>query len=477
MTKKARIVQLKITEFSKEGLGRGVWRPEGGIDHLVDVPFAVPGDEARVSLIKRRGGVYTSRLQEWVHQAENRIAPRCLHFGQCGGCRWQQIPYEEQLRQKENGIRRVLEPYIKENVALYPIIPCLPPWQYRNKMELTFSSDKAGSRYLGLILYGTRGHVFQMQECHLANPWIAEAVRAASQWWADSGLDAYHSGSDRGSLRTLTLREGMRTGDRMVMLTVSGNPDFAISQNQLKDFVSFMKNAIEPSQPESKLSIFLRIQQIAKGQKTQFFEMLLEGPDHIREIIHIKSAGNKDHALQFQISPTAFFQPNTRQAELLYSRAIELTQVSEEALVYDLYCGTGTLGICLATQVKEVIGIELSPESSLDARENVKVNHLSNVTIRTGDVGLLLQVLAEESKRRPEAVVVDPPRAGLDPKALHHILEIKAPKLTYVSCNPMTQAANLGELIKGGYRLKAIQPVDQFPQTVHVENIAILEMV
>ena len=144
-------------------------------------------------------------------------------------------------------------------------------------------------------------------------------------------------------------------------------------------------------------------------------------------------------------------------------------------MAYDLYCGTGTLGICLAKQVKEVIGIELSPESSLDARENVKVNDLSNVTIRTGDVGQILPVLLEERGKRPDVVVVDPPRVGLEPKALQHILEVKAPKLTYISCNPATQAANLEVLIKGGYRLKAVQPVDQFPQTVHVENILILE--
>ncbi len=204
--------------------------------------------------------------------------------------------------------------------------------------------------------------------------------------------------------------------------------------------------------------------------------MLLYGPDHIRETLHIKTQGKEDYSLQFRISPTAFFQPNTRQAELLYSKAIELTQAHEDSIAYDLYCGTGTLGICLAKQVKEVIGIELSPESSLDARENVKVNDLSNVTIRTGDVGQILPVLLEESRRRPDVIVVDPPRVGLEPKALQHILEVKAPKLTYISCNPATQAANLEVLIKGGYQLKAVQPVDQFPQTVHVENILILEL-
>lgn len=476
MAKQVRIVQIKITEFSKEGHGRGVWHSQDEKPYLVDAPFSIPGDEVQVRLLKRKGGVYQSQVIEWLHFSPDRIKPVCRHFGHCGGCRWQQMAYKDQLKQKEDGIRRLLEPYLAPDVIWHPMIPCLPPWQYRNKMELSFSSDKAGQRYLGLILYGTRGHVFQMQECHLTHPWIIDAVQAVSQWWADSGLEAYHSGGDRGSLRTLTLREGQRTGDRMVMLTVSGNPAYALSQKYLHNFVATLRKAIEPNLPDQKLSIFLRIQQIAKGKPTQFYEMLLYGPDHIREVLHIETAEGVRRSLQFRISPSAFFQPNTQQAERLYSRAIQMTEISRGAVVYDLYCGTGTLGICMANQAKEVIGIELSPESSLDARENVKLNHLSNISIYTGDVGQLLPTLLQDKERHPDVVMVDPPRAGLDSKALQHLLNIKAPQLTYISCNPATQAANLEVLIKGGYRLKAVQPIDQFPQTVHVENIVSLTL-
>lgn len=470
MAKTPLIVQLKIEEFTKDGLGRGSWLSDAGNLYFIDVPFAVPGDEVQVSLLKKKVGVYKSQLLECLHLSPLRIQPRCKHFGHCGGCRWQQISYEDQLDQKEAWIKGYLKPYLNEEVVWHPIIPCNPPWQYRNKMELTFSKDKGGRQYLGLILYGTRGHVFQMEECHLAHPWVAETVQAASQWWKESDLDAYHSTSDKGSLRTLTLREGFHTGDRMVILTVSGNPSYALTGKQLNNFVAAIRHSIEPANPEQKLSIFLRIQQINKGQKTQFFEMLLYGPDHIREIIHLE----KGYSLQFRISPSAFFQPNTCQAEILYSRVLQMINPSPDALVYDLYCGTGTLGICLADQVKEVIGIELSPESSLDARENIKDNQLTNISIRTGDVGLLLPTILEEGQKHPDIVLVDPPRAGLDKKAMQHILALKAPKLAYISCNPVTQAANLEVLIKGGYKLQAVQPVDQFPHTVHVENIIIL---
>jgi 23S rRNA (uracil1939-C5)-methyltransferase len=476
MAKQPRIVQVKIEELSKEGLGKGVWHSQEGLPQVVEVPFSMPGDEVQVHLLKQKEGIYQSQPLKWLHFSENRVAPRCLHFGHCGGCRWQHLAYEEQLKQKEIWILRYLQPFLQPDTSWYSIIPSLPPWQYRNKMELTFSSDKAGHRYLGLILYGTRGHVFQMQECHLIQNWAVVAVKAVSQWWSDSELDAYHLRSDKGSLRTLTLREGQRTGDRMVMLTVSGNPQYALNHKQIEHFVTILRQAIEPALPDQKLSIFLRIQQITKGRPTQFYEMLLYGPDHIREVLHIETAPNQRHSLNFRISPSAFFQPNTRQAEQLYSRAIQLTQAPMGGIIYDLYCGTGTLGICMAKNAKEVIGVELSPESALDARENVKHNHLSNVSIHTGDVGHLLPTLLQDKQLYPNIVMVDPPRAGLDSRALRHLLEIKAPLLTYISCNPATQAANLGVLTKEGYRLRAVQPIDQFPQTVHVENIVVLAL-
>lgn len=476
MAKQPRLAQLKIVEFSKEGLGRGTWSPQEGQSQRVDVPFSMPGDEVQVCLFKKRGGIYQSRPLEWLHLSKERVTPRCQHFGHCGGCRWQHVAYEDQLKYKEAWIHHYLNPFLRTDTVWHPIIPCLPPWQYRNKMELTFSRDKAGQHYLGLILYGTRGHVFQMQECHLMNEWAIDAVKAVSQWWKDSGLDAYYGGRDIGSLRTLTLREGQRTGDRMVMLTVSGNPTYALNQKQIHQFVTALRQAVEPSLPEQKLSIFLRIQQIAKGQRTQFYEMLLYGPDHIREILHIERGQNERHSLSFRISPSAFFQPNTRQAEQLYSRAIQLTRAPMGKIVYDLYCGTGTLGICMAQQAKQVIGIELSPESALDARENVKCNDLSNVSIYTGDVGYLLPTLLKDKELQPDVVMVDPPRAGLDSRALEYLLALKAPIMTYVSCNPATQAANLELLTKEGYQIQAVQPVDQFPHTVHVENIVILTL-
>ena len=164
---------------------------------------------------------------------------------------------------KEEGIRARLQPYLNESVVWHPIVPCTPPWEYRNKVELSFSSDKAQNRYLGFIMYGSRGRVFQLERCHLAPVWMNAGVKAVREWWMESKLDAYHSFKNTGSLRTLTLRDGCRTGDRMVILTVSGNPDFAINQEELKKFVSKVREALERTDG-GKLSIFMRIQQIAR---------------------------------------------------------------------------------------------------------------------------------------------------------------------------------------------------------------------
>lgn len=473
MISQPRIAQIKISELSKDGFGCGDWISPNGVSHKIEVPFSMPKDEVLVELQKRRKGVKQAKVLEWTQLSEDRAIPKCIHFESCGGCRWQHIHYADQLKLKEAWILQLLSPLTDSHTTWYPILSCLPPWEYRNKMELTFSSDKQGNRYLGLILQGTRGHVFQMKECHLMSSWIIKAVDSISQWWVDSGLQAYHGGADKGSLRTLTLREGQRTGDKMVMLTVSGNPDYALNKKQLQDFVTVIRKSIESDLSDQKLSIFLRIQQIQKGIPTEFFEIHLYGPDHIREILQIETKKGEFRSLEFHISPTAFFQPNTRQAENLYSRAIQMTEIPENAVIYDLYCGTGTLGICMAHVAKKIIGIELSPESSLDARENVKRNQIKNVTIHTGDVGRILPTL--EEGEMPDVVLVDPPRAGLGVKAVEGLLKIKAPNLTYISCNPKSQAADLDLLIKGGYRIKAIQPVDQFPQTIHVENIVVLE--
>lgn len=379
---------------------------------------------------------------------------RCRHFGDCGGCRFQDVEYAQQLVNKQKEVELLF------GQPVLPIVPCDIPWHYRNKMEYTFSMDKKGSRFLGLIRRHSRGHVINLEECWLVNPWFQTALQATRDWWERRALHAYHPHKDTGSLRTLTLREGIFTGDRMAILTVSGNPEWAVKKEDLSSFVSDLQAACGNEAP---LSIYLRIHQALKGRPTEFFEMHLAGPAFMRERLGL---------LEFHISPSAFFQPNPRQAEKLYRLAQEMLQLKPGGVIWDLYCGTGTLSLVLAAIAKQVIGVELSPEAALDARENVKLNRVNNVTIVTGDVG---QVLEQGDHLPPDAIVVDPPRAGLDNRALQQILKARPSQILYIACNPKTQAENCHVLKEGGYRIKKVQPVDQFPHTPHVENMVLLE--
>lgn len=383
---------------------------------------------------------------------------RCSHVPLCGGCSRQQIPYPLQLEQKQAFVAELFAPYIQAGARIHPILPSPSPWAYRNKMEFSFSQNKAGDHFLGLMIAKGRGRVLDLQECHLVQPWFIDVLKSVREWWKQSELKAYHFYKDTGTLRTLTLREGQRTGDKMVMLTVSGNPEFAIQEPELKSFLA----ALPPSE---NLSVFVRVHQIAKGSPTQFYELHVQGPDHITESLTVQG-----RPLLFKISPTSFFQPNTAQAEVLYSRALDMLALSPEALVYDLYCGTGTLGMAIALKAKQVIGIELNPHAVFDADANRELNQISNFKILCGDVGTLL---AKEAGA--DAVVLDPPRSGLDPLALQHVIRLSAKKILYISCNPTTQAQNIKVLTEAGYRLLELQPVDQFPHTPHIENIALLE--
>lgn len=395
---------------------------------------------------------------------------RCPHAAICGGCKRQQTPYSTQLQDKQNSIENLFSAYLKEGAVLHPIIPCDDPWAYRNKMEFTFSQNRAGDRFLGLMLAASRkGHVFNVEECHIAPSWFTEVLGAVRNWWIESGLEAYYTYKDEGSLRTLILREGKRTGDKMAMLTVSGNPAYALDKAQITSFANAVKNAL-PETEWPSLSIFLRIQQIAKGTPTQFYELHLHGPAHIKERLNIENA-----QLTFKISPTSFFQTNTAQAEKLYARALQMLELSSKEHVFDLYCGTATLSMALALGAEKVTGIELNPHAVFDAEENKAINGVSNLEVICGDVGKTLATLRKsEGFRPPDVVVVDPPRCGLDNTAIEHILALGPKKILYISCNPKTQAENIYLLHQAGYKLTDIQPVDQFPHTLHTENIAVL---
>lgn len=460
---------ISIEKLSQRGWGVGSYEPPlPAKPKQVEVVGGLPEDVVLVRLNKKRKGKWRGDLREVIKPSALRVPPRCVHVPLCGGCTWQQMDYTAQLQEKQRRVEEVFASLLSE-ALVEPIIPCEDPWRYRNKMEFSFSENRAGEKFLGLIIAGSRGHVMNLTECHLVSEWFLKLLKGVRIWWEESGLAAYRL-NDTGALRTLTVREGKNTGDKLVMLTVSGNPAYPI--HQLKSFIDAVKASV-PEEEWPALSIFLRVQQCLKGSPTQFFEMHLHGRDHLLEKMTL--CLERPVQLLFKISPTSFFQPNTSQAEKLYSAALNMVSFPKKH-VFDLYAGTATLGMAMAALAEKVTAIEINPHACFDAEVNKALNGFSHLEILCGDVGKTLEELRKRPDfMPPDLVVLDPPRAGLDAKALDHLKALQPEEILYVSCNPATQAENIRDLTQAGYRLVRMQSVDQFPHTPHIENIALLK--
>lgn len=454
-----KIERLTVEKVSDEGIGIGHITVGNNETREVLIPFTLVGEVVDVEVLrlqKKRFGKICSLVQT----SKDRIQPRCKHFGSCGGCSFQHLPYELQSKQKEAYIRKLFHDVVQEETSMHPLIGSPDIWGYRNKMEFTFSQNKAGDKFLGQIIAKSKGRVFQLEECYLPHAWFQETVKQVQKWWASRNLSAYRHANNSGALRTLSLRHGIETSDRLVVLTVSANPDYVVHKDDLKTFVEAVQ-AVSPN-----VSVILRLHQILKGKPSEFYEMKLSGNDYFQEKVVLK-----DREITFQLSPSAFFQPNTRSASAIYRTAIELAELTVDDIVYDLYCGAGIFGMCVSPYVKKVVGIELSPDSYFDATVNKDRLKCDNFFPIKGDVG---QVLKNRDFDAPDVVIVDPPRVGLDTVAEAYIASLQPRTLVYVSCNPKTQKENILFFQKHGYVLKHIQPVDQFPHTPHIENIAIL---
>lgn len=435
--------RVNIESLNEKGLGLASLEIHGQ-SREISVPYTLPDEEVMVHYYPKK-----AELIKVLSPSLERQKPRCKHFSYCGGCSLQHMAYEKQLQHKQEYIEKLFGPAL-------PIMASENPWRYRNKMEFSFSQTSK-EKFLGLK--GSKGRVIDLEECHLVDPIFSQILQLVRQWWKASNLDAYRHQKDQGSLRSFMLRQSKRLDEYLLLLHVSGNPNYAVPKKDLRALEDLFKSHLKV-----KFSFFLRIQQIQKGQATQFFEYKLCGEEFIREKMRING---KDFI--FSMSPQAFFQPNTEQAEKFYQKALDLAEISPENLVYDLYCGTGTIGILASSLARQVLGIELCPDACLDARQNIADLGIENMEVLQGDVALLLEELKQN---KPDLLIVDPPRAGLGEKAIRHLKAFNAKKILYISCNPKTQADDLQYF--NNYEVLAVQPVDAFPQTAHIENILLL---
>jgi len=428
--------------------GNGVARLDG---YVLFVSGAIPGDRVRARVTKRKRHYGEARALEVLSPGPDRIAPVADH----PGAPWQVLPYERQLQikteQVDDALRRIGH---LDGFALEEIVPAEQQWRYRNKAEFSFGTDEAGALHLGFHPPGRWDLVAPMEECLLISERADAARRAVLEWARAAGLSAIDRRTHVGLLRNLVVREGRRTGQLQVRLVTGPAPDDALDVESLAAAV------------DAEGIFWTRTDQLAETTAGGETSLVAGVPTLDEELC----------GLSFAISPEAFFQTNTEMAERLYGVAAEFAALSGRERVFDLFCGIGTIGLSMAARAGEVWGLEIVPEAIADAERNARANGIENARFVAANARTGMRPLIEQAGK-PDVVVVDPPRAGLSQKIVRRIIEAGPKRVVYVSCNPTTLAPNAAQLVEAGYRLRRVRPVDMFPQTPHIECVALLEKV
>ncbi|MDQ3066459.1 MAG: 23S rRNA (uracil(1939)-C(5))-methyltransferase RlmD [Actinomycetota bacterium] len=441
-------VELQIDSLAYGG--NGVARLNG---FVVFVRRGLPGDRVRARITKVKRGFAEALATEVLEPSPHRVDAPCAHYPACGGCRFQDLAYEVQAQAKEDQVRDSFKRIGGfADAPVEPILRAESEFFYRNKLEYSFTQTPSGPA-LGFHKAGRWDEVLEIEKCWLTTD-LGNGIRNAVRDWArEENLEAYDQAEQKGYLRHLVVREGRNTGQALVMLVTAPGEKFERGY-----FVEVLRRF-----PEVR-SIHWAVND-TPAEVTNLPSTLLWGEDAIEEELL---------GLRFRVRPNAFLQTNTQMAERLYALAIEYAGLTGAETVYDLYCGTGTIGLAMAPQALTVWGVDISEESIACALENLDLNSIGNAAFFAGNVGQVLEELAERAGP-PDVVVVDPPRAGLAGKALRRTGELGAPKLVYVSCNPTTLASDVKVLCgEYGYELLRAKPVDMFPHTPHVETVALL---
>ena len=435
---------------------------------VVFVKDAVPGDVVDLQVFRKKGRYMEARVVKYHSYSEQRTTPFCDHFGICGGCKWQHLPYDQQLFYKQQQVvdafRHIGGVEIPESL---PILASDPITRYRNKMEYTFSRHRwlldheketegplPHTNAAGLHVPGRFDKVIDISTCHHQVEPSNEIRNLLRDLAIEKGLSFYDHRTNEGFMRNLIVRT-TTLGEVMVILAVQ------FDQPELYELLDVVKEKY----PD--LTSLMYVVNPKKNETLYDQDILTyAGRDHIFEQLE---------DLQFRIGPKSFFQTNSHQALKLYQVAREFAGLEGEEVLYDLYTGTGTIANFMARQAKLVVGIESVPEAIEDAKLNSEINRITNTRFYAGDMKDIFDGAFIRENGKPEVIITDPPRAGMHAKVVEQILRIAPKRIVYVSCNPATQARDV-ELLGRSYKVTRIQPVDMFPHTHHVENVALLEV-
>lgn len=456
---------VRIVDLAAEG--KAIARVDGKV---VFVPFAVPGDLVDIQVSKKRKSYMEGFVTTYHELSPSRIEPFCSHFGVCGGCKWQSLPYAMQLELKQKQVVDQLTRIGKiELPEISPILGSGKTKFYRNKLEFTFSHNRWLTRdeiasgedidqhpVLGFHVPGKFDKVFQVNECYL-QPEPSNSIRLAVNAFAlSNGYTYYNIKEGKGLLRNLIIRTAS-TGDVMVILSV-----FEDDNARVHALLEHIKNLF----PQIS-SLMYAVNPKVNDTINDLDIICYHGNDFIMEQME---------GIQFKVGPKSFYQTNSHQAYELYKIVREFASLAGNELVYDLYTGTGTIANFLAGKCAKIVGVEYIPEATEDAKVNSSINGITNTHFVAGDMKDVLTEPFFAEHGFPDVIVLDPPRAGVHPDVIENVRMVSPKRIVYVSCNPATQARDIA-LLGDGFRVTRVQPVDMFPHTHHVENVVLLEKV
>lgn len=440
-------------------------------DMVVFVPFAVPGDVVDLQVRKKKHHYCEAEVVRFIKYSERRAEPVCQHFGICGGCKWQNLPYEDQLKAKQKQVHDQLTRIGKVELPDFrPILGSEKIYEYRNKLEFSCSNKRwltkeevnSGVQLdhknaIGFHITGAFDKIYPIEKCWLMDDLCNQIRNEIRDYALNNGISFFDVREQTGLLRDIMIRNSS-TGEWMVLVQFKFQEQG--DEQRAHDLLQHIGNRF----PQITSLLYVNNQKCNDTFNDQTVEVF-KGKDHITEMMD---------KLQFKVAAKSFYQTNTEQALHLYEVARQLAQLTGKELVYDLYTGTGTIANFVARHAQQVIGIEYVEDAIADAKANSKCNGIENTLFYAGDMKDILTDEFVEQHGKPDVIITDPPRAGMHPDVIQTILRAAPKRIVYVSCNPATQARDL-EVLNEQYRVEAVQPVDMFPHTPHVENVVLLE--
>lgn len=442
------IVEILDNGFEGEGIAK--------INNFtVFIPGAIKGEIIRILIVKVLSSYAFGKIMEIIEKSKYREKPDCETYKRCGGCDLRHVCYEETLNMKQNAVQSLVNKTLKNKIEVLPTVAMGNPYNYRNKLQFPVGINRDGKAYIGV--FANRTHeIIPIKNCMIQNEKSTKIAESVIEWANMYNISVYNEKTNEGILRHIVIKNGFQTGEYMVVIV--------INENKLPHSQEFVDILL--SKYKEIKSIFININKKNTNVILGNENRLLYGNEFILD---------KLGDYNFKISPLSFYQVNPVQAECLYNIAVEEAEISKEDIVFDLYCGIGTISLFMSKYAKKVYGVEIIEQAIEMAKENAIINNIDNAEFIAGDTKIVLDDLINTKKIIPDVVMVDPPRKGLDEKSINNILEITPKKLVYISCNPASLVRDLA-LLEEKYEIKSIQPVDMFPFTHHVECVACLEL-